>query len=490
MPLFENTGQHFINGHWITGSGDRFSSINPLTNEIHWQGNHANTDEVSQAVSAAQIAFDSWSRISSEQRLQIIERFAEIVQEKNQLLAEVIHSETGKPMWESLTEASSVVGKVTLSVKSFQQRTGFSRNAQADFVSQLSHRALGVMAILGPYNFPAHLPNGHIVPALLAGNTIVFKPSELTPLTAEFLLRCWEEAGIPAGVINLVQGGGDTGKQLSTQSGITGLLFTGSSATGTAIHKQFGGRPDKMLALEMGGNNPLVVHQTGNIQAAIYTIIQSAFISAGQRCTCARRLILVDDEEGHAILNGLLDALAKLKTGAEQDCFMGPVIRNGVADKLLAVQDAWQSQGAEVLLPMRRIQEGLPLLTPGVVDVTRMANRQDEEFFGPLLQVIKVADFAAAIDEANNTRFGLSSGLLCDNEKLWEEFFNRSRAGIVNWNKQITGASGSAPFGGIGASGNYRPSAFYAADYCAYPVASMQSESLTLPAKLTPGVEV
>ncbi|VUD40448.1 N-succinylglutamate 5-semialdehyde dehydrogenase [Thalassocella blandensis] len=475
MSVYESCGQHYIDGEWLTGQGESFSSINPLTNENHWQGHSANLEEVQRAVAAAQKSFTSWSRLSVEARQQYVESFAKVVTSKKQELAEIIHRETGKPLWESLTEAASVVGKVGLSIQAYELRTGFTHHSQADVASQLSHRALGVMAILGPYNFPAHLPNGHIVPALLAGNTIVFKPSELTPLTAEFMLQCWQEAGIPQGVINLIQGAGETGKLLSQHAAISGLLFTGSSTTGTALHKQFGGQPGKMLALEMGGNNPLVVHQTSDVTAAVYTIIQSAFISAGQRCTCARRLILIDDEEGQAILSALLSALKKLKVGKDIDSFMGPVIRNSIADKLLSVQQQWQEQG-------------VPLLTPGVIDTTSLVQRQDEEFFGPLLQVIKVEDFSAAIDEANNTRFGLSAGLLSDNRQLWQEFFNRSRAGIVNWNKQITGASGAAPFGGIGASGNYRPSAFYAADYCAYPVASMQSEHLKLPAELTLGV--
>jgi succinylglutamic semialdehyde dehydrogenase len=378
-------------------------------------------------------------------------------------------------------------------VQSYRERTGEKSAPLADATAVLRHKPHGVVAVFGPYNFPGHLPNGHIVPALLAGNCVLFKPSELTPKVAELTVKCWIEAGLPDGVLNLLQGARDTGVALAADPGIDGLFFTGSSRTGNLLHSQFAGRPEKILALEMGGNNPLIVDQLADVEAAVYTIVQSAFISAGQRCTCARRLLVPQGEWGDALLARLVKVTASIKVGAFDETpapFMGSVISLAAAEHLLQAQQQLLDKGATALLAMTRPQPGAALLTPGIIDVSAVAERPDEEFFGPLLQVIRYADFEDAIAEANNTRFGLAAGLLSDSAARYQQFWLHSRAGIVNWNKQLTGAASTAPFGGVGASGNHRASAYYAADYCAYPVASLESERLSLPATLTPGVSL
>ncbi|MNO83670.1 N-succinylglutamate 5-semialdehyde dehydrogenase [compost metagenome] len=243
----------------------------------------------------------------------------------------------------------------------------------------------------------------------------------------------------------------------------------------------------------MGGNNPLIVDQVQDVDAAVYTIIQSAFISAGQRCTCARRLLVPAGAWGDALLARLVAVASTIKVGRfdEQPApFMGSVISLGAAEHLLKAQEDLLAKGAVALLAMTQPQAGAALLTPGILDVTAVAGRPDEEFFGPLLQVIRYASFDDAVREANATQYGLAAGLLSDSRQRFDDFLIESRAGIVNWNKQLTGAASSAPFGGIGASGNHRPSAYYAADYCAYPVASLESETLSLPATLSPGISL
>ena len=393
-------------------------------------------------------------------------------------------------MWESKTEAAAMVGKIELSMTAYHARTGYRRDDSGPVVAQLSHKPQGVLAVLGPYNFPGHLPNGHIVPALLAGNCIVFKPSEATPATAELMVRCWQQAGLPRGVINLVQGAGDTGKALAAHPDINGLLFTGSSQTGAALHRFFGGRPDKLLALEMGGNNPLVVEQVADVNACVYHIIQSAFISAGQRCTCARRLIFVRSAYNEKILAALINAAKQMSVGFSETDFYGPVIHEAAAEMLLTAQMNLIDAGGHPLLTMAKLHEHKPLLGPGIMDVTGVENLPDEEYFGPLLQVQWVDSLEQAVVAANNTRFGLSAGLLADDARAWAYFIARINAGIVNWNRPLTGASGAAPFGGMGASGNHRPSAYYAADYCAHPVASLVADKAELPPTLSPGIRL
>ncbi|MCO6055210.1 succinylglutamate-semialdehyde dehydrogenase [Pseudomonas sp. MOB-449] len=484
---------HFVAGNWQAGQGDAFDSLNPVTQAVVWSGRGASAAQVDEAVKAARSAFPAWARRPLEERIAILEQFAVTLRSHADELARCIGEETGKPLWESATEVTSMVNKVAISIQSYRERTGEKSGPLADATAVLRHKPHGVVAVFGPYNFPGHLPNGHIVPALLAGNAVIFKPSELTPKVAELTVKCWIEAGLPAGVLNLVQGARETGVALAGNPGIDGLFFTGSSRTGNLLHQQFAGRPDKILALEMGGNNPLVVDQVQDVDAAVYTIIQSAFISAGQRCTCARRLLVPEGAWGDALLARLVSVASTIKVGAfdaQPAPFMGSVISLAAAQHLIQAQEQLVAKGAKALLAMTQPQTGAALLTPGILDVTAVADRPDEEFFGPLLQVIRYRDFDAAITEANATQYGLAAGLLSDSAERYQQFLIESRAGIVNWNKQLTGAASSAPFGGVGASGNHRASAYYAADYCAYPVASLESETLALPATLTPGVSL
>ncbi|MDH1441873.1 succinylglutamate-semialdehyde dehydrogenase [Pseudomonas sp. GD03721] len=482
---------HYIAGQWLAGRGEPLQSLDPVSQAVVWQGRGADAAQVDAAVTAARQAFSAWVAQSLDSRIAVLERFAVYLKDRAQQLAQAIGEETGKPLWEAATEVNSMVGKVAISIQSYRERTGEKSGPLGDATAVLRHKPHGVVAVFGPYNFPGHLPNGHIVPALLAGNCVLFKPSELTPKVAELTVQCWIEAGLPEGVLSLLQGGRETGVALAGHSGIDGLFFTGSSRTGNLLHAQFAGRPEKILALEMGGNNPLIVDQVADVDAAVYTIIQSAFISTGQRCTCARRLLVPQGVWGDALLARLVQVAGQLRVGRfdEQPApFMGSVISLQAAAQLMQAQQDLLAKGATALLAMTQPQAGAALLTPGILDVTAVHERPDEEFFGPLLQVIRYASFESAIAEANATVYGLAAGLLSDSRARFEQFWLHSRAGIVNWNKQLTGAASTAPFGGIGASGNHRASAYYAADYCAYPVAGLESESLVLPVTLTPGV--
>lgn len=490
-----------INGQWLQGQGESVTSLNPVSQNIVWQAQGATAHQVDEAISAARQAFPKWRRTSHEDKLSLVRRFAELLGENKSDLAEAIGVETGKPIWESLTEVAAMIGKVEISIKAYEERTGTAESDVAAGHAVLRHRPHGVVAVFGPYNFPGHLPNGHIVPALLAGNTVVFKPSEITPMVAEKTLQLWLQAGLPNGVINLVQGAKETGIALAGHDGIDGLFFTGSSATGHLIHQQYAGKPGKILALEMGGNNPLIVDNPSNLEGAIHHTIFSAFVSAGQRCTCARRLFVPRGEQGDQFIEGLVAATKKIKVGHYNDGeandnakpFMGALVSIQAADAILEAQQHLQSLGGQSLLDVTRLQENTALLSPGIIDVTAIVESSDtelpdQEYFGPLLSIIRYDSFDQAIAGANNTSFGLSAGLLSDDKFKYEQFVDEIRAGIVNWNKPLTGASSAAPFGGIGASGNHRASAYYAADYCAYPMASLEDSNIVTPSALSPGL--
>ncbi|MFH8134342.1 succinylglutamate-semialdehyde dehydrogenase [Pantoea osteomyelitidis] len=479
---------HLINGQWLTGSAEAFSKTDPLQGEILWQGKAASSSQVAAACEAARAAFPGWGRRSFAERQALVEKFAAQLELNKVALAETLAQETGKPRWEALTEVQAMINKVAISIKAYHQRTG----EQATGESSLRHRPHGVLAVFGPYNFPGHLPNGHIVPALLAGNCVVFKPSELTPLTAEKTVQLWLAAGIPPGVLNLLQGGRETGQALAADAQIDGLLFTGSASTGYQLHRQFAGQPEKMLALEMGGNNALIVEDPADIDGAVHIAIQSAFITAGQRCTCARRLLVKRGAAGDAFLQRLAAVSARLQPGAwnaEPQPFMGSVISLQAAQQIYSEWQKRVALGGKVLLEMRWPDAQSAILTPGIIDLTGVKNLADEEVFGPLLSVIRYDDFDQAIRLANQTRYGLSCGLISPSRAQFDQLLLEARAGIVNWNKPLTGAASSAPFGGIGASGNHRASAWYAADYCAWPMASLESPELTLPGSLSPGLD-
>ncbi|MGS0741074.1 succinylglutamate-semialdehyde dehydrogenase [Glaciimonas sp. GG7] len=482
---------HYINGKWKVGSGLTLPVFDPSTGLPCWSGAAATQSEVDEACSAARKAFKAWALTSPDERLAICQRFRDLLEQHTVELAGLISLEVGKPLWEARAEVATMAAKIEVSAKAYRARTGESTAIAGDAQFVVRHRPHGVMAVFGPYNFPGHLPNGHIVPALLAGNTIVFKPSEYAPQTAIRTLELWIEAGLPAGVMNLINGGRETGAALAANMELDGILFTGSWRTGRLLHQQFAGRPSMLLALEMGGNNPLVAWDIENVDAAVHHIVLSAFVSAGQRCTCARRLIVPATSKGNALLERLVEVTSQIRIGrfdASPVPFMGPVVSSHIATALLEAQENLVRAGGRSLLTMRSLQEGTGFVSPGIVDVTAARGIPDEEWFGPLLQVSRVSSFEDAIDAANATDYGLAAGLLSDSEAHWAQFGVQVRAGVVNWNRPTTGASSAAPFGGVGHSGNHRPSAYYAADYCAYPVASMESITLELPPQLSPGL--
>jgi succinylglutamic semialdehyde dehydrogenase len=453
-------------------------STEPATGVEMWSGE---VGDAAAEVASARAAWAEWAAHSVAYRMETLRRFANVVRARTDEFATLIACETGKPLWEAKTEVGAVINKVEISISAYADRTP-QKKLEAALGSKVAvrHKPHGVLAVLGPFNFPAHLPNGHIVPALLAGNAVVFKPSEKTPASGAFLVDCYHKAGVPEGAIRLLVGGPEEGKALASQPGIDGLLFTGSARAGMALHKQFADMPHKILALELGGNNPIVAWNVKDLDAAAAIIVQSAFLSAGQRCTAARRLIVEDGKEAKLVktITRLIDRIIVGEPFADPQPFMGPVIDNGSADHLQEKWVALMMKGARPIRRLERASDDKPFLTPALIDVTDANDRPDEEMFGPVLQLIRVKDFDAAIDEANRTRFGLAASLIGGSPEQYDKFWANVRAGVINWNKPTNGAPSNAPFGGIGLSGNHRPSAYYAADYCAYPVTSSETDTL------------
>lgn len=480
-----------IGGEWINGAGEILESSCPVDDSVIWSGKTATPSQVDAAFSAARSAFGPWWDLSVESRIEIAKAYRDNVKASSDELALLIARETGKPIWESKTEASAVAAKIDLSIDAFRNRRDTTQFEIAGALAVTRYKPHGICGVLGPFNFPAHLANGHIVPALITGNVCIFKPSEMTPAVGQWMVEKWLESGLPLGVLNLVQGGRDVGEAIASHTELDGLFFTGSSAAGKALHKTLAPFPQKILALEMGGNNPLIVHDIKDHKAAAYLTVLSAYMTAGQRCTCARRLILIDNAEGREFLNSLQKMIGRITFGFfndEPQPFMGSLISSAAGNHLLTAQDELIARGAEPIIRMQNQRNCEALISPGLLDVTQVDKLGDEELFGPLLNLCWVKNFDEAVEEANNTNYGLSAGLLSDNERYYRQFIHEVRAGIVNWNRQTTGASGKLPFGGCGLSGNHRPSAYFAVDYCSYPVASIESQALSLPEKPITGI--
>ncbi|MCT2398261.1 succinylglutamate-semialdehyde dehydrogenase [Novosphingobium mangrovi (ex Huang et al. 2023)] len=463
-------------GPFSEASAADIISCEPATGAEIWRGKACDVDDV---VTRARRAWPAWAAQPLSTRMELVRRFANEVRKDAEKLATSIARETGKPLWEAHAEVELVINKVEISIRAYAERSSQRRlDSALQGTMAVRHKPHGVLVVLGPYNFPAHLPNAHIVPALIAGNVVIFKPSEKAPASGEMLARCFHRAGISTAVMQFAPGGPAEGQAFVAHDGIDGVLFTGSANTGITINRRLAARPDKMVALEMGGNNAMVVWDTPKLTDAATLIVQSAFASTGQRCTAARRLI-VKSSMYDAIM-GEVKALAdRLIFGAPFDepaPFMGPVIDNAAADGLTESFLYLLSHGGKAIKHLVRPDESLPFLSPAIIDTTTMKDRPDVELFGPILQVIRVDDFDEAIAETNNTRFGLAASMIGGTPQEYNKFWANARAGIVNWNRGTVNPSHSAPVGGIGLSGNHRPTGYYAADYCAYPVASGEME--------------
>ena len=470
----------YINGSWRDGHGDWFEKTCPATGETSWEGTASSPAQVGDAVEAARDAGHVWGRLPQGDRTQVMERYAEELGTRADDIAKAISTDMGKASWEAAGEAGAMKGKVAVSIQAQVERAGSRHDDTAFGSAHLTHRPHGVMAVLGPFNFPGHLPNGHIVPALLAGNTCVFKPSELAPSVAAIMADAFEAAGLPDGCLNIVHGARETGAAL-IDADINGLLFTGSATTGTAFHRQFAGRPEVILALEMGGNNPLIIWDPADVEAAADIAAQSAFLTTGQRCSCARRVILPTGAFGDQVVEAIVERAKGLTIGShtEENVFMGPLVSERAAENATDFQMMLSKAGGKSLRRLKRMDRGGGFVTAGVIDVTDAHGVPDEELFGPLMQIVRVRNFDEAIHRANDTRFGLSGGLVSDDDALWLRAHQEMRAGILNRNRPTAGAAGNMPFGGPGLSGNFRPGAYYAADYCAWPQASQVSHTAT-----------
>lgn len=438
-------------------------------------------ENVEKAVHSARKAFLPWARLSIDERKNKLLKLKEVFDAHLDEMTQVIARETGKPLWEAKTEAQALGSKISITVDHSIALVAPEHlpNALPGVEGVTRYKARGVMAVLGPFNFPAHLPNGHIIPSLLMGNTVVFKPSEQTPAVGQLYAKMFERAEFPAGVFNMVQGVGETGRKLALHEEVDGILFTGSYEVGLKIKQETVTHYWKILALEMGGKNATIVWEDADIDKAVYESVVGAFMTSGQRCACTSR-IFVHEKIADKFTDRFYQAAKRLSIGHwSENPFMGPLINEAAVEKYLRFQEIAKRENCESLMRGKALDMKWKghYVTPSIFLVQKHDPNsvyQKSEIFGPNVAIYRVNDFAETIKMVNSTGFGLVAALFTKSRELYETALLECKVGLLNWNRTTNGASSKLPFGGMGKSGNDRPSGHFAIDYCAVPIASLE----------------
>jgi succinylglutamic semialdehyde dehydrogenase len=448
----------------------------------------AEASEVEAAVERARRAFPGWRDAGFDARAAVLKNFARLARGVEEELARLVAREVGKALWDARAEARILAPKVDVTLAEGMRLVA---DVEAAKGARASHHPRGVLAVLGPFNFPLHLPNGHLVPALATGNCVVFKPSELAPAAGERLVALLRDAGAPEGVVEVVHGGRDTGRALAGHPDVDGVLFTGSWAAGRALQAASLDQPGKILALEMGGNNAVIVLEDADLDLAVAETAFSVAATTGQRCTCARR-VFVQRGLMDAFTDKLARVLRDLAVGPplEDGNFMGPLVSTTAHESLEHWREMAGEAGAERVL-LADVGRPPPYAGAGLVrfpDTRQTHPYQREEIFGPEAALYPVDDLVAAVAAANDSDYGLAASVFTRDRSSYEYCVGRLRVGCLNWNKATVGASGKLPFGGLGKSGNDRPAGVSATLYCTTPQAHLESSAGFDPKTLPPGM--
>jgi succinylglutamic semialdehyde dehydrogenase len=456
----------------------------------------AKFEHVDRAVEGARKAYLPWAHLGLEKRREHLLRLKEVFLSRGAELAEIISRETGKPLWETKGEAAGLAAKIDITLNFSMKLVAEEevKDALPGISGFIRHKPRGVMSVIGPFNFPAHLPNGHIIPALITGNTVVFKPSDKTPATGQWMAEAYEAAQFPAGVFNLIQGKVETGKRLVLHDSVDGVLFTGSYEVGLKIKQDTLTQYWKLLALEMGGKNATVVWKDADMKKAVYESLVGSFMTAGQRCSCTSRIILHKDIRDQFIDQFYANA-KKLKIGHwREPVFMGPLISSDSMEKFLRYQEIAKREGCESLMrgkALENLEHNGYYVTPSINLVNKFDPKsvyQKSEIFGPNVAIFTVESFEEALAINNSSGFGLVMSLFTKDRALYDKALIEAQVGVLNLNRTTNGASSRLPFGGMNRSGNDRPSAHYAVQYTTVPVSTLEDYTAFSAAGMPPGL--
>lgn len=454
------------------------------------------SEHVSAAVEAARRALPGWRRTRTEERAARLRAYAAAVQSRRDAFAAAIARAIGKPLWEAKTEVDALIAKVDITLGPGLELV--REQTLPELGARVRYRPVGVCAVIGPFNFPAHLANGHIVPALATGNVVVFKPSERAPEVGELMAECFLEAGMPSGVFQMVQGRAEVSQALVGHGGVDAVMFTGSTRVGSAILAASARWPGRMVALEMGGKNAAIVLDDADLAHAAREVAFGAYVTAGQRCTATSRVI-VERRVADELIRRLEVAARETRVGPPDapDVFLGPVIdeaaRRRALDAVEAARDSY-----EALVPARIPDTG-PLRGYYLAPSLYLARAEGdaalgvlscEELFAPVLSVEIVDNEDQALSRANATRYGLAACVFTASRERYERLAPEIEAGVCNWNRGTVGSSSRLPFGGIKDSGNHRPAGLFSMYYCVDPVAELLVPEPSKPSHLPPGMRV
>lgn len=464
----------YIGGAFVEAAGEELVSRNPskggaVVVETTWSA-----AQVGLAVAAARDAQPRWSSLSLDDRWSALVRFRSVLEKRKELLADAIVQEIGKIRTEARTEIQTLLGRfdITLAVIQADLKDGPLPGFPNEALRWHPH---GVVGVIGPFNFPLHLCHAHVIPALLLGNTVVIKPSETAPLCGIRYAEAAHEAGLPSGVLNVVQGRGATGAALVAHEQVHGLAFTGSYHVGRRIAEAALDRPEMLVALEMGGKNTAIVCEDADVRQAAHEIVVGGYLTTGQRCTCTDR-VLVHRSRAKALVDALRPLVSALVFGDPDDprAFAGPLATESGREKLERAMHAAEAKGADLIVEGKRLPGGFfrtgsfHLLPDGLHEIPGYT---DVELFGPDLGIETFVDDAEAISLVNGSPYGFANSVFTPGDGRFDRYYRETRVGILNRNRSTNQASPRLPFGGTGRSGNFRPAGSFAARNLAIPVA-------------------
>jgi aldehyde dehydrogenase (NAD+) len=458
MTVYRN----FINGEWLESvSAEQLPNINPAnTADIIGTIRLSTRDEARSAVEAAYNAFKGWKTTPAPTRGKIVARFARLLEENKEEIAQLLTREEGKTLAEARGELQRAINVAEFCAGEARRLNG--ETIQSELPANFAYTVKephGVVACITPWNFPVAIPVWKIAPALVAGNTVVFKPAEATPATAVRICELFEAAGAPKGVLNLILGkGSEIGEEITNHPAVRAISFTGSTEVGIKLYEQ-AARRGARVQCEMGGKNPVVVMEDADMNLAVESTAQGAFGSTGQRCTATSRAVVVD-KIADEFVRKIVERAKRMRIGdgADSNTEMGPSVDEKQFKTVLQYIDVGREDGAQLLCGGRRAEgDGLEngyFIEPTVFDrVTPDMRIAREEIFGPVLSVLRVKDFEEAMTVANDSEYGLTSSIFTNDPNLIFRFIDEIETGMTHINSPTTGGEAHIPFGGVKMTG-------------------------------------
>lgn len=443
--------------------------------------------DVDRVVDSAQAGFKTWKKLSQEERNTYLKRYQEEVSKRKEEIAMAISFEMGKPLWEAKTEVASVIAKVGVTIDESLPRIKSKHidNILPKTKGHIIYKPIGPSLIIGPFNFPCHLANGQILSALVAGNSVIFKPSEKTTYSAQLMIECFHAAGFPTGVVNLIQGDGEVARRLLKEKSIKGVFFTGSKEVGKKILEVTHHDLSKLVSLELGGKNTTILHHDANLEHALQELIKACFLTAGQRCT-STSIVAIHRSIQDKFISQFHELAKKIiidhPVEYSKEPFMGPLVDQGAVDAYLLFMGMAKREGIEEIMRGKQLEKSKKghYVSPSIHKAERWNNDSmflHSEIFGPNVTFIPYDTKEEAIAIANATEYGLAAAVFTKDVDFYKQCLEEIDSGLVNINRSTVGASAKLPFGGVKNSGNYRPAALTTVDACVYQMACLEVES-------------